>query len=117
MNRHNEWNALLAKAHEAGHEAAKSTNLTMMQVRDGSGRVYEPFPICGFAWVVVSPGTSAFARWLKKEHDWSKHWHRGIYKWVSDYNQSFDMKRAYATAYARVLKDAGHDAYADSRLD
>jgi hypothetical protein len=41
----------------------------------------------------------------------------GLMIWVSEGNQSYDRKRAYAEAYARVLNEAGIKAYANSRLD
>jgi hypothetical protein len=38
--------------------------------------------VCGFAWVVVSPGTSAFAKWLVK-HDYAKpHYYGGVSIWI-----------------------------------
>jgi hypothetical protein len=37
--------------------------------------------------------------------------------WVFDYNQSMELKEAYAHAYAKVLRDAGFNAYANSRMD
>ena len=114
----NEFAKLVAKANEAGHEAAMAVNPQMMVVSDAqTGKVYEPFPICGFAWVVVKPNRGAFAKYLKDNAGFRKHYGGGLSNWIGDYEQSFDMKRAHATAYARVLKDAGYDAYADSRLD
>lgn len=72
---------------------------------------------CGFAWVVVKPGTSSFARWLVKTDRGHSHYGGGIALWVHEYGQSMDRKSAYAAAFARVLAEAGINAYSDSRMD
>lgn len=73
--------------------------------------------VCGFAWVVVRPGTSRFARWLKKNHLARTGYGGGVHIWISDYNQSMERKQAHARAMASVLTMAGIDAYYDSRMD
>lgn len=113
----NNFPALHKAAELAGREAALAAAPQMIKVKDGSGKVFGPFPICGFAWVVVKPNRGKFAEYLKEFGGFKKHYGGGISYWIHDYDQSFDMKRAHATAYAKALKDAGYDAYADSRLD
>lgn len=72
--------------------------------------------VCGFAWVKLLGGNSQAARYAVK---------RGIARsrpggpeiWISDHGQSHEKKMAHAAAYARVLKQAGIEAYADGRMD
>lgn len=112
----------------AGRDAAEAAVPTPMIVvqranplDDNSPIVkqYEPVMggVCGFAWVVVRPGTSAFARWIKANKGARKHYYGGMELWVSRYGQSMERKEAYAQAFAKVLRDHGVDAYAGSRMD
>lgn len=73
--------------------------------------------VCGFAWVVVSPGTSRFARWLKANRLARSGYGGGVHIWISDYNQSMERKKAHARAMVRVFSDAGINCYFDSRMD
>lgn len=124
-----ELRALLARAHEAGHRAATTVVPNPMIVRKDSITVngvpaldrdyFVSEGACGFAWVVVKPGTSALAKLMKAEHGarirgWGG---GGMELWVGDYGQSVTRKAAYADAYAKVLTDAGYRAYPGSRLD
>ncbi len=74
--------------------------------------------VCGFAWVNIKPGTSAFAKWLKK-NDYARPdtYYGGVTIWVSDYNQSMTRKEAHAAAMAKVFTDEGFKAYSASRMD
>jgi len=76
-----------------------------------------PDGVCGFAWIVIRPGTCSFARWTVKYAGAKKHYHGGVSIWVSAYGQSMQRKEAYAYAFAKVLQDAGIKAYASSRMD
>lgn len=115
----NEFGKLVAKANAAGRAAAEACAPQMMRVRTSSspGKVYGPFPVCGFAWVVVKPNRGKFAKYLKDFAGFRSHYAGGISNWIRDYEQSLDMKYAHARAYAGVLSEAGYDAYADSRMD
>jgi hypothetical protein len=75
--------------------------------------------VCGFAWVNIKPGNSAFANWLKmKKIARRDEYYGGVTVWVSDYNQSMERKMAYAGAFARTLEAAGlKRVYAMSRMD
>lgn len=114
---------ILTRAHEAGMaqvEVAKKSLAMYNAVDAFTGKVYpEPFPICGFAWVNLKPATSTFARWLvKNTSGWSKDgYYGGLTLWISDFNQSHDLKFAYASGYAKVLNAYGFKANAMSRLD
>lgn len=111
--------AIFDEATMAGVEAAKGATLEMLTVQDSTtGRVYPSFPICGFAWVLVKPGNSRFANWLKKnDHGRTDSYYGGVNIWIGDYNQSYDMKVAHASAMAGVFNKYGINAYMGSRLD
>lgn len=119
--------ALTAKAHEAGLAAVAACTVQPMVVArhanplDDNSAIREarvvPDGPCGFAWVNLKPANSAFAKWLKAECGWRKSHEGGITMWVHYFNQSAQKKEAYAYAYAKVLRDAGFNAYAGSRLD
>lgn len=73
---------------------------------------------CGFAWVNVKPGNSAFAKWLKeKNYARTDSYYGGVTIWVSEYNQSMQKKEVYAHAFADVLRSYNIKAYAMSRMD
>lgn len=110
---------LWKEAWDSGVEATKNASIEMIQVRDNmSGKVYDPFPICGFAWINVKPGTSRFARWLKKMNlGQVDTYYGGITVWIHDYNQSYDLKLTHARAMAKILKNHSIKCYAMGRLD
>ena len=110
-----EFAKLYAKAHEAGCKAGDAHVPQPMYIRG-----YAPIAdgLCGIAWINVKPGTSAFARWLKATGKArTDSYEGGVCIWVTDYNQSFAKKRAYANAFAQVLQEAGIRAMANARLD
>ncbi len=74
---------------------------------------------CGFAWVDVRPGNSRIANYLKKNHGARKSYKGGITVWApgGGFSQSMDVNEQGAYAFAKVLRDAGFNAYADSRAD
>lgn len=113
---------LFAKAREAGLKAGMEVVPTPMIVREefpNPGRTYAPVMdgVCGFAWVTIKPGTCRAARMAKQLMQCHRGYHGGVEIWVSDFNQSLTRKEAYATAFARVLRDAGIQAYPGSRMD
>jgi hypothetical protein len=121
---------LYQKAHEAGMFAVSSVSVVPMIVGQEtymfSGKIDESKPtyyvsdgVCGFAWINVRPGNSAFARWLKEnDHARKDDYYGGVTIWISEFNQSYQKKNAYAIAFAKVLRDNGIDkAYSNSRLD
>jgi hypothetical protein len=60
--------------------------------------------VCGFAWVVVKPATSSFAKWLKKTGWADKAYGGGLSIWIGGYNQSMTRKEAHAAAMASCEK-------------
>ena len=108
--------AILIEANERGRIAAAESEQQMIQVQDQDGRVFDPFPICGFASVRVK-GLRGKALEEFKRRGFEKSYGGGQSLWVSDYNQSYDLKSAYARAYAKTLKEHGFNAWSESRLD
>lgn len=76
---------------------------------------------CGFAWVVIRPATSRFAKFFKKTYPTrvSKGYPTGISVWNpgDSGTQSMDVKTQGAQAFAAVLQKHGIRAYAESRAD
>lgn len=91
---------------------------------------------CGYAWVRIRPATNAFARWCKTQTmaqfglpdrpcAESDPYMGGIAIYVDVQipreidrsGQSYDIKMAYANAFAGVLRSAGYNARADGRID
>lgn len=106
-------------AYAAGCDAANSLTIAPMYVRDGSGNVYTvPGGPCGFAWVNVKPGNSAFAKWLVKTGRARKDtYYGGVTIWISEYGQSMEAKYAHAAAMVKELTAEGIRCYAASRMD
>lgn len=122
-NKFAEYAALVAAAEAAGMAAGNAALPAPMIVTGTNGATgavkhyYVSEGACGFAWIVVRPGTSSFAKWLVANGKARKHYAGGVCVWVGEFNQSVDRKSAYAYAYAGVLQAAGIKAFADSRLD
>lgn len=111
---------LIRVADIAGQEAAKNCKPAAMILTDDKGNDidYVAEGVCGFAWVNIKPGNSPLANFMKKNNlARSDSYYGGVTIWVSAYNQSMQRKEAYASAYAKVLRDAGFKAYAYSRMD
>jgi hypothetical protein len=113
-----EYAALVKKAHEAGIDAGFAAYPTKMVVTDEvRGKTWlVDEGACGFAWINFK-GNTAFGRWAKKAGVARPAYNGGLQVWVSEFGQSVDRKAAYAGAYAKVLKEAGIEAYAGDRLD
>lgn len=127
--------ALDALADKAGREAAEACVPTPMNVGtprdmlgslmggDGGGfREDQPIyhvaqGICGTAYVLIRPGTSPMARFVKKHRGGWKGHYGGTQFTVRGYGQSYERSMAYARAYAGVLADAGLRAYTDSWIN
>jgi hypothetical protein len=121
-----DYAALFAEADAAGCVAAAALVPAAMVV--SSVDVFDrPIPgapvyvvadgVCGFAWVKVRPANSGLAKWLKKFKGARVGYYGGMEFWIRGYNQSMQRKEAYAQAFAKVLSDAGYQAYAESKLD
>lgn len=121
--------ALYARAVEAGRAAAEKCHPTPMLVGSPSTPLGNDIDFsqptylvndgaCGFAWVIVRPGNSTFANWLKKQgHARPDSYYGGVNIWIGDYHQSMALKEAHARAMAEVFREAGVSAYSSSRMD
>lgn len=126
--------AIYDEAHAAGMAAAKECVPTPMIVSehenpwDDSSPVVKQYApvmggVCGFAWVNVRPGTCSFARWAKKQDlGYSDSYYGGYTIYVHGtefpgFEQSMEIKEAYAGAFAQVLRSHGIEASARSRMD
>lgn len=128
-DRQNEFQDLFDSAMNAGRAAALAATPHPMIVGtakslfgtdiDHTQPVFHvPEGVCGFAWIIVKPGTSAFAKWLKASgRARPDSYYGGVNIWIRDYNQSMTRKEAHANAMASVLTKAGVNAYAMSRMD
>ena len=123
-----DWQAIYAEAHAAGMIAGQACQPVGMVVQqhanplnDGSPVVQSwdvPDGVCGFAWIVVKPGTHAFERLAKQTLDADKYYYGGVtVKWVGEFGQSMQRKEAYAGAFAQVLGKYGVPASVRSRMD
>lgn len=111
------WAEASSEASKAG-AAAATTPMVVAEDRPGGQRWYVPEGACGFAWVKVRPGTSAFAKWLVKTGKARASYQGGVQIWISEHQQSVERKEAHARKLAEVLREKlGVEAYADSRLD
>jgi hypothetical protein len=114
-------------ARTAGLIAGNAANPAPMIVRDADVLTGQPLAdgrkyivadgVCGFAWVHVK-GNTAFGRWARKAGHARSSYHGGLDISVRDFGQSMQRKQAYASAFAKVLRENGiTDAYSDSRMD
>jgi len=111
------------QAHEAGMKAGTEALPAPMTVFEADiqgnpiGKVWHVSEgACGFAWVQFK-GNTAWGKWAKEQGIASPAYPKGLQIWVSEFNQSITRKEAYAYAYAKVLNDAGIEAFVNSRLD
>jgi hypothetical protein len=112
-------------AEAAGKAAGDAVSVTPMTVVMRSNMFDDTSPVvkayhvpdgvCGFAWVNVG-GNTAMGRYMKSKGHRAGY-PKGINYWVSAYGQSMTRKEAFAHAFAKVLRDNGIAAYADSRMD
>lgn len=124
-----DFSALYNEAHSAGLEALNRCRPTPMVVGQAKSLFSDELDytketyvvnegVCGFAWVNVKPGNSAFAKWLKaNDYGRTDSYYGGVTVWVREGDQSYELKRAYAGAFAKVLTENGIRAYSDGRLD
>lgn len=117
-NQEEKFKNVMNEAEVAAFNAGTSCKPEPMVVVDGTGRSYYVSEgVCGFASVIITPATSSFVKWLKKNDIGSKHWKRGWQIWVSQFGQSYDRKRAYARAMAEVFNKHGFKSHVESNLD
>lgn len=123
-----EYLRIVCAAHDAGTKAAQECTPVPMIVSQHKNMLDDNSPtekswyvadgVCGFAWVVIQPATSSFARWAKQN---VPHAHKEYYGGLGISSplmtQSMARNEAYCHAYAKVLRDAGIPASSRSRID
>ena len=119
--------SLYIQAHNAGNNAVTQTTVTPMIVTQGANPLDDSSAVvnawivndgvCGFANVIVKPANSKFAKFLVANQLARKHYAGGVSMSVRDFNQSLTKKEAYAEGFAKVLRDNGINAWAESRMD
>lgn len=106
---------LYGYASSAGERAAEKYLTTPMYIDGYEEPVLEG--IAGFAWILIHDARKRFPRWLKK---------KGIGRlgdnggWVVHSpvkSQSYEKSKAYADAFAKILRQNGIDCKVESRLD
>lgn len=117
---------LFESADEAGTLAADSIELPVVTLQDSDvfgnlkpdGNKYSFSGLCGFA-VVHFPANTRFSKWAvlvgiaRKDS-----YHGGLRMNVFQFNQSYDKKVAYASAFANVLLENGiKKVWVEDRLD
>lgn len=77
-----------------------------------------PSGVCGFAWVLITPATCSFVRWLAAQKIGGKSYYGG---WEVSAGmvggQSIEIKTAWAGAVAKVLQAGGIRAHMRNRED
>jgi hypothetical protein len=122
------WQELWDRAYAAGIAAAEATNPTPMVVSQHANPLDDSSPVtrqyfvpqgaCGFAWIIIRPGNSKFANWIKKNHlGRPDSYYGGVNIWIGEHSQSHAKKYAHACAMAKVFNDAGIKATPYERLD
>tara|TARA_R110000868_G_scaffold354630_1_gene615945 strand:- start:1142 stop:1552 length:411 start_codon:yes stop_codon:yes gene_type:complete len=104
---------------QAGNAAGAAHKPRAMVVCEANGEPIETVDagVCGFAWVIIPHANKGFGHWLIKQGYARRAYTGGAQVWISAYNQSYERKAAHAYAMAESLRNAGIDAYSDSRLD
>ncbi|MBX9574296.1 MAG: hypothetical protein K2X07_01505 [Caulobacteraceae bacterium] len=108
------WAAIHELATAAGIHAAHKTVPTPMKV---VGFGIEMEGACGFAWVRVPDARRGFARWALEQGHANRHYRSGAQIFAHVGSQSIDRAKAYATAFAAVLRHNGVECEVESRLD
>jgi len=73
--------------------------------------------LCGHAWLRIPDARRDFARWLVKTGRGNKHYKSGAQYFADVDSQSLDRKKAYAMAFATVLRHNGIHCEVETRLD
>jgi len=77
---------------------------------------YVPQGVCGFASIRFA-GNTAFGRWAKRVGHATPAYGGGLFVHVREGGQSYEIKCAYARAFAGVLNDNDIEARVESHLD
>lgn len=97
------WQAIYDLAKQAGLKAMEHCVPKPLVVES---RVYMEGE-CGGAFIVIEDGRTAFVRWLRKKGLGDRHYKRGYSLPADQIGQSAESGKAYADAFARVLRRNG----------
>lgn len=106
---------LYGYASGAGERAAKNCIPTPMYIYGYDEPILDG--AAGFAWVVIHDARKRFPRWLKKQQIGYLGYNGGRIVHAEGCGQSYDRAKAYANAFAKVLRQNGIDCTVESRLD
>lgn len=106
---------LYGYASGAGERAAKNCVPTPMYIQGYNEPILDG--AAGFAWVVIHDARKQFPRWLKKHQIGYLRYNGGWAVHSKGCGQSYDRAKAYANAFAKVLRQNGIDCTVESRLD
>lgn len=106
---------LYGYASGAAEQAAKKCIPTPMYIHGYEEPILEG--AAGFAWIVIHDARKRFPRWLKKQQIGRLGYYGGWNIYARGCDQSFDRAKAYADAFARVLRQNGIECHVESRLD
>ena len=119
--------ALYRRAIAAGDKAAAEVTPTPMTLVERANPLDDASPVvasytvadgpCGYTSVTIRPATSGFVRWLRRQGIGSKGYYGGWTFSVLGRSQSAARRDAAGEAVAAVLRDAGLNAHASTRLD
>jgi hypothetical protein len=77
--------------------------------------------VCGFAWVVIKPATSSFAKWLARKDIGYKAYDGGwvlpMHYFIVNMSQSLERAEAASYAVAQELRKHNINCFATSRMD
>lgn len=106
---------LYAYASGAGEQASKNCIPTPMYISGYEDPILEG--LVGFAYVVIHDARRRFPKWLKKQGIGHLGYRGGWIVHAKSHSQSFEKAKAYANAFAKVLRQNGIDCDVYSRLD
>ena len=106
---------LYGYASGAGERAVKNCVPTPMYIHGYNEPIMDG--AAGFAWVVILDARKQFPRWLKKHQIGHLRYNGGWAVHSKGCGQSYDRAKAYANAFAKVLRQNGIDCTVESRLD
>ena len=97
------WQAIYELAHETGKQAMEECVPKPLVVER---EIYMQGD-CGGAFIVINDGRTSFARWLRKRGQGRRHYPSGYAIGAEQLGQSAETAKAYADAFARVLRRNG----------
>lgn len=109
------YSTLYGYASSAGEQAAENCVPTPMYIHGYEEPIMTG--LAGFARVVIHDARKHFPRWLKKQGIGYMGYYGGWVVYAKTRSQSFQKAKAYADAFAKVLRQNGIDCDVESRLD